>query len=138
VTSLKRNVLITNFNKKNMTNNFIQIEEKGNYFVITTGWNDLLNTTRNYTGQYDFPKENTSVNGIKRITPFGVENNGLTIVNENTNKKISIQRTINTTTTDDMPVQIDNEFYLFGESVTFDMLLDWLFQFTGVTTLTTR
>ena len=121
-----------------MTNNFIQIDENGNYFVITTGWNDLMQDGKNFTGQYDFPKENTSANGIKNITEEGVRNSGFTIVNENTNKKISIRSTIVTSNPDGEPMEIDNEFYLFGNSITFDEMFEWLMKTTGVTILSTR
>jgi hypothetical protein len=121
-----------------MTNNFIQIDERGNYFVITTGWNDLLTTEKNFTGQYDFPKGNTSANGLKSITGTGVENTGLSIVNENTNKRISIRKTINTTDMEGNEIELDNEFFLMGEPVTFDDMFMWLMNNTGITILITR
>ena len=124
--------------KGQMTNNFIQIDEIGNYFVITTGWNDIETRAKNFTGQYDFPKENTSANGIKKITEEGVQNSGFTIVNENTNKKVSIRSTIITTSPDGEPMELENEFYLFGEMVPFDIMFDWLMNTTGVTILSTR
>lgn len=124
--------------KGQMTNNFIQIDENGNYFVITTGWNDLMQGGKNFTGQYDFPKENTSANGIKNISEEGVRNTGFTIVNENTNKKISIRSTIVTSNPDGEPMEIDNEFYLFGNPITFADMFDWLMNTTGVTILSTR
>jgi len=121
-----------------MTNNFIQIDERGNYFVITTGWNDLESRKKNFTGQYDFPKENTSANGLKNITPTGIENSGFTIVNENTNKRVSIRRMITTNSPDGEQMEMDNEFFLMGEPVTFDDMFDWLMKNTGLTILGTR
>jgi hypothetical protein len=121
-----------------MTNNFIQIDERGNYFVITTGWNDLNNRTKNFTGQYDFPKENTSINGLKNITPTGIENSGFTIVNENTMKRVSIRRMIATSNPDNEPMEIDNEFFLMGEPVTFDEIFVWLLFNTGITKLSDK
>jgi hypothetical protein len=121
-----------------MTNNFIQIDEKGNYFVITTGWNDLETRAKNFTGQYDFPKENTSANGLKSITGTGVENTGLSIINENTNKRISIRRTIDTTDADGNAIELDNEFFLMGEPITFDNMFEWLLFSTGITKISDR
>ena len=121
-----------------MTNNFIQIDESGNYFVITTGWNDLNTRAKNFTGQYDFPKENTSANGLKAITGTGVENTGLSIVNENTNKRVSIRKTINTADAEGNEFELDNEFFLMGEPVTFDEMFKWLMNNTGITILSTR
>lgn len=118
-----------------MTRNFIDISAKGNYNVITTGWTDLESGKTNYTGQFDFPKEKTSFIGYKDLSQSEVLTTGVAITCETPYKRINMRAQISTTGTDGEPTLIDNYFSIDGSEVSFSDFVDWLYVFTGTSTI---
>lgn len=115
-----------------MTQNFIRIEQKGNYNVITTGWIDLETRNTNYTGQFDFPQERTSFIGYKDLTNTeGITNTGVAITCDMPYKRINIRSQMLTETPDGESMYIDNSFNVDGLEVTFDDFVRWLYANTG-------
>jgi len=114
-----------------MTQNFISIEQKGNYFVVTTGWTDLLTRTINYTGQFDFPTFKTSFIGYKNLNGEIIENTGVAITCDSPFKRVNIRSQMLVTTDDGREEYIDNKFTINGEDVPFEAFLSWLYFNTG-------
>lgn len=114
-----------------MTQNFIQIEQKGNYFVVTTGWRDLLDRTVNYTGQFDFPTFKTSFMGYKNLNGEIIDNTGVAITCDSPYKRVNIRSQMRVEQPDGEIGLIDNSFSINGEEVTFEAFLSWLYFNTG-------
>jgi hypothetical protein len=115
-----------------MTQNFINVMQKGNYNVITTGWIDLESGIMNYTGQFDFPKFKTSFIGYKDLTTgTEITNTGVAITCDSPYKRINIRATMLSETPDGEPRYIDNSFRIYGEEVSFDDFVAWLYLNTG-------
>jgi len=121
-----------------MTQNFIEIVQRGNYNVITTGWIDLETGKRNYTGQFDFPQHKTSFIGYKDLTnETGIVNSGVAITCDSPYKRVNIRSQILTEDGDGNDIAIPNLFNVNGEDMNFDQFVDWLYIFTGTTTVRT-
>ena len=120
-----------------MTQNFIDISAKGNYNVITTGWIDLETRKTNYTGQFDFPKEKTSFIGYKDLSQSEVLTTGVAITCDAPYKRINMRAQIRTTNPDGESELIDNLFMIDGSEVPFFDFVQWLYVFTGTSTIRT-
>jgi hypothetical protein len=120
-----------------MTQNFIDISAKGNYNVITTGWIDLETRKKNYTGQFDFPKEKTSFIGYKDLSQDEVLTTGVAITCDAPYKRINMRAQIRTTNPDGESEFIDNLFMIDGSEVPFFDFVQWLYVFTGTSNVRT-
>lgn len=115
-----------------MTQNFIRIEQKGNYNVITTGWLDLETREINFTGQFDFPIEKTSFIGYKNLqNDTLIENTGVAITCDSPFKRINIRSQMLNETPDGQTMYIDNSFSINGEEMPFEQFVQWLYMNTG-------
>ena len=114
-----------------MTQNFIDITAKGNYYIVTTGWTDLETRKKNYTGQFDFPSFRTSFIGYKDLTGTDPVNSGVAITCDAPYKRVNIRSQISTTTPDGEPIMMDNEFSINAEIVNFEDFVTWLYFNTG-------
>lgn len=114
-----------------MTRNFINIDQKGNYNVITTGWIDLETGKANYTGQFDFPQYKTSFIGYKDLSESEIMNTGVAITCDSPYKRINIRAKMMSEARDGEPMLIDNSFRIYGEEVSFDDFVIWLYMNTG-------
>lgn len=114
-----------------MTQNFIKIDSKGNYYVITTGWTDLITQEKNFTGQFDFPIEKTSFIGYKNLTGADVVTTGVSITCDVPFKRINMRSQILTQNEEGESSYIDNAFFLEGVEVMFSVFLEWLYVNTG-------
>lgn len=117
-----------------MTQNFIRIEQKGNYNVITTGWNDLETRETNFTGQFDFPKEKTSFIGYKDLRDeTRILNTGVAITCDSPYKRINIRSRMLIESPDGETMYIDNSFSINEEEIPFEQFVEWLYFNTGTT-----
>lgn len=115
-----------------MTQNFIRIEQKGNYNVITTGWMDIMTREVNFTGQFDFPKEKTSFIGYKDLTDeTQILNTGVAITCDSPYKRINIRARMLTETPDGQSMYVDNSFSIDGQEIPFEQFVEWLYFNTG-------
>jgi hypothetical protein len=114
-----------------MTQNFINVEQKGNYNVITTGWIDIESGQRNYTGQFDFPVHKTSFIGYKDLTSNEIMNTGVAITCDSPYKRINIRAKMMSEAPDGQDIWIDNSFQINSEYVSFDDFVIWLYMNTG-------
>ena len=117
-----------------MTQNFIEIVQKGNYNIITTGWKDLDSRTTNYTGQFDFPQHKTSFIGYKDLSSgTGIFNTGVAITCDSPYKRVNIRARMLTQDGDGNDVYVENLFNVNGEDMNFDQFSEWLYFNTGTT-----
>ncbi len=114
-----------------MVQNFMNIAEKGNYFIITTGWVDLEQRRENYTGQFDFPKDATSFLGYKNLEQTEIYNTGVSIICGMPYKRLNMRAEMLTTDGDGNPTLIPNSFRIDGNEVPFDDFVVYLYMNTG-------
>ncbi len=114
-----------------MVQNFMNIAEKGNYFIITTGWVDLEQGRENYTGQFDFPKDATSFLGYKNLEQAEIYNTGVSIICGMPYKRLNMRAEMLTTDGDGNPTLIPNSFRIDGTEVPFDDFVVYLYMNTG-------
>lgn len=114
-----------------MVQNFMNIEQKGNYFIITTGWMDSENREINYTGQFDFPKDATTFLGYKNLESTEIITTGVSIICGLPYKRLNIRAEMLTTDDEGNPRYIPNIFRLDGMDVMFEEFVLFLYLNTG-------
>jgi hypothetical protein len=114
-----------------MIQNFMNIDQKGNYFIITTGWIDSEIGEINYTGQFDFPKDATTFMAYKNLDSTEITNTGVAIVCGMPFKRLNIRAEMLTRDEDGNNRLIPNIFRLDGMDVTFEEFVIFLYLNTG-------
>jgi hypothetical protein len=109
----------------------MNIDQKGNYFIITTGWIDSEIGEINYTGQFDFPKDATTFMAYKNLDSTEITNTGVAIVCGMPFKRLNIRAEMLTRDENENNQLIPNIFRLDGMDVTFDEFVIFLYLNTG-------